>query len=101
MDKSEKHNLFDAALPSHLFIPCPLWVMARVTVPPWMPGKELQVVVMTANDTCNAALKVFSLTLLKMHDLSAPSDLLEATELKLGHQLLLPIGCRLFSGQIP
>lgn len=101
MDESEKHTLLDAALPSHLFIPHPLWVMATVTVPPWMLGKELQVLVMTANDTCNAALKVFSLILLQLHGLSAPCDLLEATGWKLGHQLHLPVGSRLFSGQIP
>jgi len=49
MDKSEKYHLFGADPASHLFFPCPLWVMATVIVPPRMPGKYLQVVVVIAN----------------------------------------------------
>lgn len=46
-------------------------------------------------------LKVFSLTLLQMHSLSAPCDLLEAGVWKLGQQLRLPTGSWLFSRQVP
>lgn len=46
-------------------------------------------------------LKVFSLTLLQMHSLSAPRDLFEPRVWKLGHQLRLPTGSWLFSRQVP